>query len=207
MQHPISFSVAFILFFLATLAFLGYMDVLPEPSKNTAPEAQASVVVKNTKPASQVASVVSENPVRITVSKLEMDVTIKNPSSSKVSVLDEALLTGAVRYPTSAKLGENGTVLLFGHSSYLPVIVNQAYKAFKGIQTLEKGDMISVYSETREYRYSVTKVSVANADQDVVELRQSGKYLTLVTCDTFSKKSSRFIVEAKFVGAYPLTSN
>ena len=207
MQRPISFLVVFVLFFLAILAFLGYMDVLPEPSKNTANGAQASITVKTTKPAAQAASTKSENPVRITVEKLGLDVTIKNPSSTKVAVLDEALLTGAVRYPTSAHLGEAGTVLLFGHSSYLPVVYNQAYKAFKGIHTLESGDIIIVYSDTLEYHYSVTKVSVANADEDVVELRQDGKYLTLVTCDSFATKSSRFIVTSKFVGAYPLTSN
>jgi LPXTG-site transpeptidase (sortase) family protein len=85
------------------------------------------------------------------------------------------------------------------------VIHNQAYKAFKGIQNLEKGDMVSVYSATTEYRYSVETVSIANADEDVVELRQNGKYLTLVTCDTFAKKSDRFVVTAKLVGTYKLT--
>ena len=130
-----------------------------------------------------------------------------NPSSTKVAALDEALLKGAVRYPTSAKLGQTGTVLLFGHSSYLPVIYNQAYKAFKGIQNLKKGDVVSVYSGTHEYRYAVESVSIANANEDVIELRKDGKYLTLVTCDTFAKKSDRFVVTAKFVGAYPLTSN
>jgi LPXTG-site transpeptidase (sortase) family protein len=89
----------------------------------------------------------------------------------------------------------------------LPVIVNPAYKAFRGIQTLPKGAIISVYSGTKEYRYSVTNVRVANASEDVVELRSDGKYLTLVTCDSFTSKSSRFVVEAKFVGAYPLVSN
>jgi LPXTG-site transpeptidase (sortase) family protein len=98
-------------------------------------------------------------------------------------------------------------VLLFGHSSYLPVIHNQAYKAFKGIQNLKDGEIIKVYSATTEYRYAVESVSVADANQDVIELSQTGKYLVLVTCDTFSKKSSRFVVVAKFVGAYPLTSN
>lgn len=136
-----------------------------------------------------------------------MDVTIKNPTQTSVAVLDEALLSGAVRYPTSAKLNEKGTVLLFGHSSYLPVIHNQAYKAFKGIQNLRTGETVSVYSATTEYRYSVEKVTIANADSDVVELRKDGKYLTLVTCDTFAKKSDRFVVTAKFVGAYPLASN
>ena len=112
-----------------------------------------------------------------------------------------------MRYPTSAKLGEEGTVVLFGHSSYLPIVHNQTFKTFTGIQTLKKGETISVYSDTREYRYAVTGVELADASQDVVELAQRGKYLTLVTCDSFSKKTSRFIVTAELVGTYLLASN
>lgn len=201
-QHPISFLVAFVIFAALTISFLSFMDVLPEPISQSSAQAShtpvAQAQVKNTK---------AENPVRITIEKLGMDVTIKNPESTKVSVLDEALLSGAVRYPTSARLGQDGTVLLFGHSSNLPVIHNQAFKAFKGIQTLTKGEIISVYSDATEYRYSVTNVSVADAEEDVIELAQKGKFLTLVTCDTFTKKSARFVVTAKFVGAYSLTSN
>jgi LPXTG-site transpeptidase (sortase) family protein len=203
-KAPISFSVSFIVFFFAIVGFLAYADALPEPIEASA---QSAVIVSNTElPSAPTAAETAENPVKIVIEKLGMNVLINNPVSTDVDTLDHALLSGAVRYPTSARLGQKGTVLLFGHSSNLPVIHNQAFKAFKGIQNLKNGDLVSVYSATQEYRYSVTGVSVANADEDVVELRQDGKYLTLVTCDTFSKKSARFIVQAKFVGAYPLTS-
>ncbi len=200
LRHPISFSVVFLILFGLIVGFLSAMDALPEPSSK-------APVVQNTVKAKTVETSTPENPVEIKIATLGLDVHIKNPTSTSVEALDEALSTGAVRYPTSAKLGVSGTVLLFGHSSYLPVVHNQAYKAFKGIQTLPKGAVISVFSATKEYRYSVTSVRVANANEDVVELRTDGKYLTLVTCDSFTSKSSRFVVEAKFVGAYPLTSN
>jgi LPXTG-site transpeptidase (sortase) family protein len=200
LRHPISFSVVFLILFGLTVGFLGAMDALPEPSS------KAEVVQKEVK-AKTVETSTPENPALIKIATLGLDVLIKNPTSANVDVLDAALSTGAVRYPTSAQLGVNGTVLLFGHNSNLPVIVNPAYKAFRGIQTLPKGAIISVYSATREYRYSVTSVRVANANEDVIELRKDGKYLTLVTCDSITSKASRFVVEAKFVGAYPLTSN
>lgn len=199
-KRPISFAVTFVIFFFVTLSFLSFTDTLPNKV-----EASSNSQTVSAAPVTKTGS--AENPIEIKIAKLGLDVHIKNPTSTSVEVLDEALLSGAVRYPTSAKLGVDGTVLLFGHSSNLPVIHNQAFKAFRGIQTLEKGEIISVYSESLEYRYSVTNVRVANADEDVIELRKGGKYLTLVTCDTFSKKSTRFVVEATFVGAYPLTSN
>ncbi len=202
-QHPFAFAVAFALFFLGTVSFLGAADALPEPSK-TATTTQT--VVTTTVPV-VVVQTQAEDPIRVEARKIGMDVTIQNPSSTNVHTLDKALLSGAIRYPTSARLGQEGTVLLFGHSSYLPVVSNPAYKAFKGIQTLTKGEILSVYSATAEYRYAVESVAVADANQDVIELAQNGKYLTLVTCDSFTKKTNRFVVTAKLVGTYPLTSN
>lgn len=198
-KRPISFAVTFVIFFVFVLSFLSFTDTLP--NKVAASSSHVASVAKVIKTGG------AEDPIEIKIAKLGLDVHINNPTSTNVDVLDAALLNGAARYPTSAKLNQTGTVLLFGHSSYLPVVHNQTYKAFKGIQTLPKGEIISVYSATTEYRYSVTSVRVANADEDMVELRQDGTYLTLVTCDSFATKSSRFVVEAKFVGAYPLTSN
>ena len=205
-RNPIAFAVAFLAFFLLSVAFLSFVDALPDPSHTDTSEAHASTITTTTdvKP---VAATKAELPVRVVAAKAGLNVTIKNPSSTDVEVLDNDLLSGAVRYPTSGKLGANGTVLLFGHSSYLPVVHNQAYKAFDGIQNLKKGDEVSVYSSTLEYRFAVESVTVANADEDVVELRSDGQYLTLVTCDSFTKKTDRFIVTAKFIGAYPLISN
>ena len=146
----------------------------------------------------------SEIPLRIVAKSIGLDKTIANPSSTDVEVLDAALQGGTVRYPTSARLGEEGTVLIFGHSSYLPIVRNQNYKAFNGIQKLKAGDTVSVYSASAEYRYTVTGVRLANAAEDVIELPSTGKFLTMVTCDSFGKKTDRFVVTAKFEGAYTL---
>jgi LPXTG-site transpeptidase (sortase) family protein len=208
-KNPIAFAIAFVAFFLVTVWFLGLADALPEPSKENTSEAHASTstVVETPVAQPQVKVTAGELPVRVVAAKIGLNVSIKNPSSTNVDVLDEALLSGSVRYPGSAKLGENGTVLLFGHSSYLPVVHNLAYKAFDGIQNLKAGRYGERLLSTLEYRYAVEKVVVANADEDVVELRKDAQYLTLVTCDSFTKKTDRFIMTAKFVGAYPLASN
>lgn len=199
-QNPIAFAVAFIAFFLAMLVFLNIANALPDASTM----ASSTVEVATTN-AAHVSG--TEAPVRVVATSIGLDQNVQNPSSTDVDTLDQELLTGTVRYPTSAELNENGTVLIFGHSSYLPIVHNQAYKEFDGIQNLKTGDIVSVFSATAEYRYSVTSVKVANADEDVIQLPSDGKYLTLVTCDSFTKKTDRFVVVAKFVGAYQLASN
>ena len=174
------------------------MDESPESTKSTRSDTTALEV-----PAPGTA----EAPVRVTAQSIGLDESVSNPTSENVEVLDAGLLKGAVRWPTSAQLGVKGTVLLFGHSSYLLIVHNLAYKAFNHIQDLKTGATISVYSATTEYRYRVTGVRIASATEDVVELPSDKKYLTLVTCDSFGKKTDRFVVTADFVGTYAIISN
>ncbi len=199
-KNAIGFSLAFILLFTLSFVFLTITGMTPEaPYGSDAPIAQDEAVaapIEN-----------PEEPVRVVARSVGMDITVSNPESTDIEVLDEALLHGSIRYPASGLLGVNGTVLLFGHSSYLPVVHNQAYKAFNRIQDLKVGETISVYSGTLEYRYKVNGVRVANAEEDVVHLPQDGKYLTLVTCDlSFGTKTSRYVVTADFVGTYAIAS-
>lgn len=194
-KRPGAFALAFIIIFILLYGFLSFVGATPDPIKKdtatTQGETATSTPVAN-----------PQEPVRIVARDIKLDTRVSNPSSTDIDVLDQALLVGAVRYPTSALLGVDGTVLLFGHSSYLPVVRNQAYKTFDGIQDLKPGQIISVYSNSTEYRYSVVGVKVANAKSDVIELPTQGKHLTLVTCDSFTSKSNRFVVTADFVGAY-----
>lgn len=199
LQRPVAFSAAFLAFFFIAFAFLAAVGATPDPLPATT----------NTPPSNSVAATPEspEAPVRIVAKDIGLDITVVNPASSDITVLDEALKSGAVHYPTSAPLGVNGTVLLFGHSSYLPVVYHQYYKTFDGIQNLKTGQIVSVYSGTTEYRYAVTGVRVADSadeDNNRIPLLSDNKYLTLVTCDSFAAKSNRFVVTANYVGAYAL---
>jgi LPXTG-site transpeptidase (sortase) family protein len=199
-ERHISFSLAFVGIFALTLFFLIKVDAVPDPIH---PLVQNESTLSNAN-AVPVAQTTPEAPLRVEARDIGLAVSVSNPESADVATLDHALLSGAVRYPTSAMLGVDGTVLLFGHSSYLPVVHNQAYKAFDDIQKLKPGQIISVYSVDTEFRYSVTEVRGANANEDSVELLATGKHLTLVTCNSFATKSSRFIVTADLVGAYAI---
>ena len=194
-QRPGAFALTFVVLFGLMVAFMSAVDALPEPLEPVATHTEPEATV----PAS------AEAPVRVIAESIGMDVSIENPDTTDIAVLDDALLRGAVRWPESAMLGSEGTVFLFGHSSYIPVVYNQAYKAFNQIQDLKTGETISVYSAGTEHRYAVTGVRLADASEDVIELPQSGRQLILVTCDSFGRKTSRFVVTAEFVGAYALS--
>jgi len=143
-------------------------------------------------------------PIRIIIDSVDIDTQIENPTSRDIMVLDEALLGGAVHYPGSGNLDDESNMFLFGHSSYLPSVINEAYQAFNGLQDLESGEIIRVQSSDKEYIYKVRKVELVNADDAWVELSSGEKRLTLSTCNTFGKKQDRFVVTADFVGSFAL---
>ena len=195
-----SFLAAFVMVFFFSFSILSSMGIVPEAAK----EDTKLTAARQT--ASALDALPKELPLLIEIPSLDMEVSVKNPVSTDAKTLDAALLTGAVRYPTSAKLGEEGNVILFGHSSYLPVVRNSAYKAFNEIQDLKAGDRITVSGNGQAYVYAVEEVYKADAGEDAIPLTVSGRMLTLVTCDSFASKSDRFVVTAKLVESYPLTN-
>jgi LPXTG-site transpeptidase (sortase) family protein len=145
-----------------------------------------------------VEKVMGEEPVRITIPAVDINVIVLNPTSKVNSVLDEYLTRGAIRYPDSALLGD-GNVLIFGHSSNWAVVQNQAYKALNGIDKLKAGDLIYVDSDTSRYTYAVTSVVLVNADKEFVDFGTNKNMLTISTCNTFGQKQDRYVAEAEFV--------
>jgi LPXTG-site transpeptidase (sortase) family protein len=182
--------------FLGTVFTLSKSNLLPDaPLSPTISLASVSVSATSSAPI-----LGAEEPVKISIPTISLSASVANPTTTDVGVLDGFLLKGAVRYPTSAKLGEIGNVVLFGHSSYLPIVGNQAYKTFDGIQKLVAGQMITVYSTDAVYTYRVRSVSKESAASDAgIPLSVTGRVLTLVTCNSFATKSDRFIVVADFV--------
>ncbi|PIR83499.1 hypothetical protein COU19_00145 [Candidatus Kaiserbacteria bacterium CG10_big_fil_rev_8_21_14_0_10_56_12] len=203
------FLGVFVLMFATSTLVLGALDLLPNAL--TASSSRTLGVVANDLKNSSASALATtlplvhvEEPTAIEIQSLGLHATVSNPTTTNVAALDDLLLHGAVRYPTSAKLGENGNVVIFGHSSYLPVVINQAFKTFDGIQKLKQGDLVTVYSADTAYVYSVRTVTKESANDAVIELAVTGKVLTLATCNSFGEKSDRFVVTADFVESHLL---
>lgn len=194
-------------FFMSFVTVLAHYDLLPN-----APRAAAEPGVANERSATAAATptIVAnlvEEPMKIEIPKIGTSAVIANPTTTDITALDALLHNGAVRYPTSAKLGEKGNVVLFGHSSYLPVVLNPNYKTFNGIQKLAAGDTITVYSSGMAYTYAVQSVAKESAASDAgIDLAVSGRVLTLATCNSFATKTDRFIVTANFVESHAIST-
>lgn len=197
-------SVAmFFAIFLTSIGLLAHFNLLPDPPQKPplVPLAEGNALsapVGGSAASSTPAA--PELPEKVIIPKIGLTANISNPVTTDPNVLDKLLLQGAVRYPTSAELGQTGNVVIFGHSSYLPIVGDEAYKTFDGIQKLVAGDTIAVYSSDRVYLYAVRTMEKESINDAVIPLSVSGQVLTLSTCNSFTgTKTDRFVVTADFV--------
>ncbi|MFM2339877.1 MAG: hypothetical protein RLZZ360_513 [Candidatus Parcubacteria bacterium] len=203
----VPFLITFFIMFTLSYGVLFAIDFLPEPKTTTPTPASATTTpATTTKEVEEVAPVVmAEEPVSLTIPSLDRAVTVLNPKTRDIVELDQELLKGVVRHPDSALLGEEGNVVILGHSSYLPNVMNKNFQALNGVQKMKWGDIIELESDGTEYTYRVEKVYQAKASGVTIPTDVSGKRLTLVTCNSFGAKEDRFIVEAKLLAEKALT--
>lgn len=184
--------------FLILLAFSWVLGIIPELDTDIPTEETSSEAVRVAE------TYVSANPTRIIIDSIDVDSAILTPASRSIEVLDQALLEGVVHYPGSARPGEQGNVFLFGHSTGFRVVNNEAFKVFNNLKHLTENEVIRLQTGDREYLYRVTRVSLVNADEALVDLSPTGNRLTLSTCNSFGAEQERYVVEAEFVGDYPI---
>lgn len=215
-QKPWETVIVFLSIFFLFAVFLNIVDFVPEapalPTKAAAPTVTVSQVatlhqhnlnlIAGPAPAVVTAGESGALPTRVVIEKVGVDTPVSNPRSVSLQSLDAALLSGAVRYPGTATLDGIGSVLIFGHQSYLPVVHNKAFKAFNDLQKLVSGDTISVFSGGTEYRYAVRSVTLVTTDLGSIALETTGRTLTLVTCNSLGEKEERYIIKADFIGTF-----
>ncbi|MEX2369351.1 MAG: sortase [Candidatus Paceibacterota bacterium] len=144
----------------------------------------------------------TEEPRRITIEKIGVNTAVKNPVSTDTQTLNNYLAEGAVRYPGSGHPG-NGNLFMFGHSSSLSNVWNQAYKTFNNLAELSPGDKISVDTVSGTYTYYVIDVEFKEDVAIYVPFDSGENLLTLSTCNNFGSKEDRIIVRANFAGFSP----
>jgi LPXTG-site transpeptidase (sortase) family protein len=177
---------------------------VPDPTVPQVDAASTTSEAASSTASEQVELPRSDIPVRIVVSSVGINAPVSTPASTDSDVLDRALLSGAVQYPGSGMAGEPGNMLLFGHSSYLPIVHNKAYQTFNELGKITVGTSIAVYSTTHRYEYVVDTVREAQASDVTVRFDADRPLLTLSTCNTFASKEDRWVVTAHFVSATPL---
>lgn len=139
-----------------------------------------------------------ELPLYIDVPSLGISTVIESPETISVSVLDDALSRGPVYYQGSGTPG-NRNMLIFGHSTGFSIVKNKAYKVFNNIKLGTKGEYIYIKTSTGTYVYVVKNVKKVSKYSTWIKFDSDKPMLTLSTCDSFGKKSDRWVLEAEYV--------
>ena len=186
------FVAFFLLIFTLTFSVFYMLDLVPKSLQGDTSSIQSLNGL----------SVEDENmdkiPERIVVEHLGIDSSVINPLVDDISVLDEDLKKGVVRYPGSGIAGK-GSMFLFGHSANIPV-KNKAYEALNNLEKIDQGDEIKIYTKSGIFIYRVNKLSLVDASEAFVDIASNRNMLTLSTCNTFGKKEERYVVEADYAG-------
>ncbi len=126
----------------------------------------------------------SENLIKRDWSKLEKDI-------------QEALRGGVVHYPGSAEPGENGNVVITGHSSYFAWDPGRFKDVFVLLHEMIVGDKVIIYHQQKKYLYQVYDIKVVMPDQVEILTQKGENRLTLLTCTPVGTNLKRLIVFAR----------
>lgn len=138
----------------------------------------------------------------LTIEKIEIyDAPITaNVDSTREENYEEALGRGLAHFKGTRIPGENGNVLIYGHSAagdYAEKHPEDVVTAFTRLFKLNIGDKITIKIEGEEINYLVKKIKEVNPDDvDILGLGSGGKTLTLMTCSPPGLSTNRLIVVA-----------
>jgi sortase A len=117
------------------------------------------------------------------------------------------LQRGAVHYATTAAPGQDGNVVIVGHSS--GNIFNQGnYKfAFSLLRAIDPGDTFFLQKDGKRYTYQVyLKRVVKPTDVSVLGPADKPATATLITCDPPGTSASRLVITAQQISPDPTTN-
>lgn len=128
------------------------------------------------------------NPIDADFSLVIPKIRLNSPIVAKVSVDDEknyesALKKGVAHAQGSFLPGENGSIYLFGHSSYFLWDWKNSKPVFYLLKDLDPGDEINIVYQQKRFVYKVSdKKTISDDDLSVLRPETGEEKLILQTC-------------------------
>lgn len=110
-----------------------------------------------------------------------------------------ALRNGVVHYPGTALPGEDGNVVVTGHSSYYAWDAGRFKDVFALLHDVREDDKVVVYFNQKKYIYQITEKKVV-LPKDIDVLKPTNQeQITLITCTPIGTNLKRLILVGKLV--------
>jgi sortase A len=153
-------------------------------------------------------SAVNNNP-EVIIPKINVEIpVVYDVNTINETAVEKGLERGVVHYADTAVPGQNGNVVIVGHSSNN--IFNQGkYKfAFVLLSRLDSGDTFYLQKDGKRYTYQVyEKKIVKPTDVSVLGLADKPATATLITCDPPGTSTNRLVVTAQQISPDPVANS
>jgi sortase A len=148
--------------------------------------------------------IANPNP-EIIIPKINVEIPVVYGMGSIVeSDVQKALENGVLHYADTAQPGQNGNVVIIGHSA-VNIFGNGRYKfAFTLLNRLDNGDTIYLIKDGKRYTYQIYKKTVVKpTDVQVLGSADKSATVSLITCDPPGLNTNRLVVVAEQISPEP----
>lgn len=133
----------------------------------------------------------------VPVIRVPTDMLLRKDWAALEKQIQEALRYGVVHFPGTAYPGDDGNVVITGHSSYFPWDPGRFKDVFALLHQVDVGDKVVVYHEQKKFEYLVYEKKVVKPSQVEVLTQGGENRLTLITCTPVGTDLNRLVVLAR----------
>jgi len=132
---------------------------------------------------------------------------VYNVNTTADEAIQEGLTEGVVHYPTSPNPGEDGNVVIVGHSSGNIFNLGNYKFAFSLLRELDNGDTFFLQKDGKRYTYQVYRKQVVKpTDVSVLGPADKPATATLITCDPPGLSTNRLVLTAQQISPDPVAN-
>jgi LPXTG-site transpeptidase (sortase) family protein len=149
--------------------------------------------------APQIKYVYTDQKNLLEIPALDVSATIAFPKTPDQSIISAKLDRGnVVFYPGSVMPGDNGPIVILGHSAPLSWPKMKNVGVFTHLSDLKPGDKVYISLDNKKFTYIVqdSKIIEGGQEMDPTLLTNSGNVVLLVSCWPPGKNLQRIVVQA-----------
>jgi LPXTG-site transpeptidase (sortase) family protein len=150
-------------------------------------------------------STANANSQELIIPKINVQIpVVYDVNTIEESAVEKGLERGVVHYANTSMPGQDGNVVIFGHSSNNIFNPGKYKFAFVLLSKLENGDTFYIQKDGKRYTYQVYKKQIViPSNVGVLTNTDKGSTATLITCDPPGTSTNRLVVTAEQISPDP----
>ena len=188
------FSIGTVVLVIFLFSFFNERFIAPfiQPSRNSS----STPIIANS-------ATISPSPELI-IPKINVQIPIIYAADNGDNTIENDLESGVVHYADTAMPGQDGNLVIFGHSSNNIFNPGRYKFAFVLLSRLDSGDTFYIDNGGHRYTYQVyQKEIVSPSNVGVLGLSDKPATATLITCDPPGTSTNRLVVTAEQIDPSP----